>query len=306
MVCKTFNVGELKKYKYVVVLSKYNGKILLSKHKERDTWENQGGHIEEGESPLEAAKRELYEESGALQYTIAPFCDYWAGEADLIHGDGGVVFTAEIFKLGNIPESEMQEVKTFEQLPDKLTYKALIPALLSELEHIDQSFITKNELVIDVHNYIEGGSVFKRTAVRGIIQKNGKYLLIYSKYGDHKFPGGGMNAGETFEQTLVREVQEETGYVVDVSSIMEGPVVFEKRKGHPDDLMIMDSHYFYCDVSEAAGNRNLDDYEEEYDYQVRWMTLGEAIERNESVENYDNIPWVERETLVMKRLAEFI
>lgn len=142
---------------------------------------------------------------------------------------------AEIFKLNNIPESEMQEVKTFEQLPDNLTYPAITPVLFAKLEHTGQSLSTKNELVIDLHNYIEDGSVFKRTAARGIIQKNGRYLLIHSKYGDHKFPGGGMNDGETLEQTLVREVQEETSYVVAISSISEGFVVSEKRKGHLDD-----------------------------------------------------------------------
>ena len=62
----------IEKYKYVVVLSYYNGKILLSRHKSRSTWETQGGHIEENETPLEAAKRELFEESGAMDYSMVP------------------------------------------------------------------------------------------------------------------------------------------------------------------------------------------------------------------------------------------
>lgn len=65
MICKTFELGELEHYKYVVVLSIHAGKIVLSRHKARATWETQGGHIEPGETPIEAAKRELYEESGA-------------------------------------------------------------------------------------------------------------------------------------------------------------------------------------------------------------------------------------------------
>ena len=60
MVSRTFDLGSLETYKYVVVLSEYNGKILLSRHKDRTTWETQGGHIEDGETPLDAAKRELY------------------------------------------------------------------------------------------------------------------------------------------------------------------------------------------------------------------------------------------------------
>lgn len=133
MVCKTYPLGELKEYKYVVILSEYDGRILLSRHKERTTWETQGGHIEAAETPFEAAKRELYEESGAIQYEIAPFCDYWAGNEETKEGASGVVFTAKITKLGAIPESEMQEVKTFEELPEKLTYPAISTALFEKL-----------------------------------------------------------------------------------------------------------------------------------------------------------------------------
>lgn len=160
------------------------------------------------------------------------------------------------------------------------------------------------ELTIDLHDYIESGSVFHRKAVRGIIKKDGKYLLIHSKYGDHKFPGGGMEKGESLEETLLREVQEETGYCVKRDSISEALFVREKRKGDPDDLMIMESWYFFCEVEETAGDRNLDDYEEEYDYKVCWMTLEDALAKNESVTNYKNIPWIQRETMVMKELLD--
>ena len=43
MITKTYPVGTLPAYKYVVVLSEYQGKILLSRHKKRTTWETQGG-----------------------------------------------------------------------------------------------------------------------------------------------------------------------------------------------------------------------------------------------------------------------
>lgn len=132
MITKTFGLNELKQYKFVVILSRYQGRILLSRHKKRTTWETQGGHIEEGETPLAAAKRELYEESGALQYEIEPFCDYWAGDPESGCGAGGMVFLAEIYQLDEIPESEMQEVKTFEQLPENLTYPQITPVLFAE------------------------------------------------------------------------------------------------------------------------------------------------------------------------------
>ena len=74
MITKTYPVGTLRAHKYVVVLSEYQGKILLSRHKKRTTWETQGGKIEPGETPLMAAKRELYEESGAVDFEIEPLC----------------------------------------------------------------------------------------------------------------------------------------------------------------------------------------------------------------------------------------
>lgn len=134
MVSRTFDLGSLETYKYVVVLSEYNGKILLSRHKDRTTWETQGGHIEDGETPLDAAKRELYEKSGAIDFDIEPLCDYRAWNEDTGHGANGVVFKAIIRELGNIPESEMAEVQTFDSLPNELTYPAITPVLFRYLE----------------------------------------------------------------------------------------------------------------------------------------------------------------------------
>lgn len=129
MITKIYENNTLGEYKYVVILSQYNGHILLSRHKERPTWETQGGHIESGETPLEAAKRELYEESGAILFDIKPLCDYWAGDSETKHGANGMVFMAVIQKMGVIPESEMSEVREFDVLPEKLTYPEITPIL---------------------------------------------------------------------------------------------------------------------------------------------------------------------------------
>lgn len=120
MECKIYNLYELKHYKFVVVLSQYRGKLLLSQHRKRTTWETQGGHIEKDETELDAAKRELFEESGAVQFTIVPICDYWA--SDNTSWANGMVFFAEISELGDLPQSEMKAVRSFDALPHNLTY----------------------------------------------------------------------------------------------------------------------------------------------------------------------------------------
>ena len=60
--------------KFAVIISKSNGKWVFCKHKERNTYEIPGGHRENGESILDAARRELKEETGAVDFKIKPVC----------------------------------------------------------------------------------------------------------------------------------------------------------------------------------------------------------------------------------------
>lgn len=133
MTTRVYELNSLQQYKYVVVLSEYQGKILLSRHKKRTTWETQGGHIELGELPIDAAKRELFEESGAVEYDITPLCDYWAGDETNGVGANGVVYHAVISKLSDLPESEMEETRQFDLLPQNLTYPEITPVLFQYL-----------------------------------------------------------------------------------------------------------------------------------------------------------------------------
>lgn len=133
MLCRVFDREETGDYKYVVVFSRYQGKLLLSRHRARDTWETQGGHIEPGESPEEAARRELWEESGAERFTIEPVCGYWAADGEWDKGANGAVFLAEIQSLGPLPESEMAQTRLFGALPENLTYPDITPRLWERL-----------------------------------------------------------------------------------------------------------------------------------------------------------------------------
>ena len=127
-------LGSYTSYKYVVVLSEYQGRLLLSRHRSRSTWETQGGHIEPGETPIVAAKRELFEESGAVDFSIEPLFDYAAGEPE--NFSTGVVFYARIRALAPLPESEMAEVRAFDTLPENVTYPLITPHLFREAQKI--------------------------------------------------------------------------------------------------------------------------------------------------------------------------
>lgn len=100
----------------VVLVSRYKNKWVYAKHKERQTWEIQGGHIEEGETWIEAASRELYEEIGATDAEIIPICLYSISTY-------GILCYANIKEIKELPQYEMDEIGFFDDEPDKLTYK---------------------------------------------------------------------------------------------------------------------------------------------------------------------------------------
>ncbi len=81
--------------KFAVILTVHNGKWVFCKHKERDTLEVPGGHREPGEDILSTAKRELYEETGALKYEIQPICVYSVTRPE--NFDGKESFGMQIF-----------------------------------------------------------------------------------------------------------------------------------------------------------------------------------------------------------------
>ena len=127
LVATTSPLGTKESYKYVAIVSRFRGGLLLSRHRCRATWETQGGHIEPGETPLAAAKRELFEECGALCYRLQPVCDYSAA------GTHGVLFFADIDQLGPLPASEMAETRCFDALPIALTYPGITPVIYAAL-----------------------------------------------------------------------------------------------------------------------------------------------------------------------------
>jgi 8-oxo-dGTP diphosphatase len=138
MKCNAYDLNFLWDYKFVVVFAVYDGKWVFCKHKKRATWETAGGHIEAGETPLEAAKRELYEETGATDFEIVPLCDYWAcdepHETRNVDWANGMVFLARIKTIGEMPDSEMERIELFDELPDRLTYPDITPTLFPYAE----------------------------------------------------------------------------------------------------------------------------------------------------------------------------
>ncbi len=126
-----YPVGEMDDsgLKYVVLSGSYNKKWVFVRHKERVTWEIPGGHIEKGEAADDAARRELVEETGAVEFSIEAICDYSVergGEKNY-----GRYYFCDITELGPLGDSEIGQVMLDGSLPDNLTYPQ-IQAILFE------------------------------------------------------------------------------------------------------------------------------------------------------------------------------
>lgn len=163
------------------------------------------------------------------------------------------------------------------------------------------------ELCFDLKNYIPDGRRETRTAARGIAVRDGKFLVVTGRNGAFRFPGGGVEKGESLADAMCREVQEESGYRVRRDSAKEYAVVRERRRGLIADILEMDSFYFLCEVEEDAGAQSLDAGEVEEGLRPVWVDLEEALAVNRRLlENADGRtnPRITREIKVMERLLE--
>lgn len=117
--------------KFAVIIAKSNGKWVFCKNRERNTYEVPGGHREAGENIDDTAKRELYEETGATDYSIAPICVYSVAREDAEESFGKLYF-AEVFEFENELHSEIEKIILSDDLVDNWTYPLIQHKLLEE------------------------------------------------------------------------------------------------------------------------------------------------------------------------------
>ena len=215
---------------YTVIFATYKNQWLYCRAKTRAVYETAGGRIEQGETPLAAAKRELYEETGTTRYDITPAFDYAVTrEGETTYGQ---VFYATIEKLGPMPDFEMAEVGLFDALPDNLRFPAITPLLFTHMQGWLHARAVADELwdVYDTNRRLTG-----RTHRRGdqlpagdyhlivltcLMNSSGEFLLTKrapgkSRPGMWEFQGGCATAGDNSLTAAMRETKEETGITLD-------------------------------------------------------------------------------------------
>jgi len=120
--------------KFAVIIAKSEGKLVFCKHRDRSTYEIPGGHREPGEQILDTAKRELYEETGAVDFTISPICVYSVTAPDNFDGQEtfGMLFAANINKFEEYLHHEIEKIIFVNELTKDWTYPEIQPKLLEE------------------------------------------------------------------------------------------------------------------------------------------------------------------------------
>lgn len=125
-----YDINDANEPKIVVIYAKYNDKFVMCRHEGRETWEIPGGHIEDGELPELAAKRELYEETGATEFDIVPECKYsFESNGKKIFS---IMYKGTITKMEELPDFEIKEIKFFDKLPKNVTYPEIYEKILKD------------------------------------------------------------------------------------------------------------------------------------------------------------------------------
>ena len=122
--------------KFAVIIARSGDEWIFCKHKERDTWEAPGGRREPGEDILDTARRELYEETGALEFDIRPVCVYSVTGTERAGGEEsfGMLYYADVKAFEEELHSEIERIILTQELPEKWTYPEIQPKLLAEVK----------------------------------------------------------------------------------------------------------------------------------------------------------------------------
>ena len=118
-----------------------------------------------------------------------------------------------------------------------------------------------------------------RDGSRAIIIHDGRILLTHElNSGWWLIPGGGIEEGETPEECVIREVEEETGLIVRPTE------QFLTMHEYYEEYLYT-GYFFVCEVT-GKGRMRLTDVEKERGVQPEWILLQDAIELFSEHESY--------------------
>ena len=160
---------------------------------------------------------------------------------------------------------------------------------------------------IDKKDYNHCTHRFVRNSARSIIIRDGKIAMIHSlKYDYYKFPGGGIEEGESPVEAMIRETREEAGLIVVPDTVKEYGLVHRAQRSviKTDEVFIQDNYYYLCDAEGGIAEQDLDDYEKEEGFTLEFVDPHYAIGNNRKVTDRPYEMMFEREARVLECLIE--
>ena len=147
-----------------------------------------------------------------------------------------------------------------------------------------------------------------RHSARAIIISGGRIAMIHSLENNYyKFPGGGIEAGESRENALIRETLEETGLHVIPETIREYGYIHRIRKSqkYEDECFIQNNYYYFCGVTDEVSETEYSERELSEKFVPVFVDPRTAFEENAKVPKSDPVyGMAHRENLVLKLLIE--
>lgn len=156
-------------------------------------------------------------------------------------------------------------------------------------------------------NVTDESRILLREATRAICIRGNDILLLYTgRYDDYSLPGGGVDDGESYENALIRELNEETG-AVNVKNIECYGIYEEFRpwnRADAFDVQHMVSYCYTCSIDENLGETSYEHHEIKNQMKPLWIDIDKAIAHNENIMLYSLKKGIsiERETFLLNRI----